>query len=246
LTMCHAQPLTTSVRPGRSARRRGMTLLELMLVLALIVMIGALSLPAMRGPFANFQLRKAGDLVRVQWTKARIRAMKTGQIQMFRFVPGESTFSIEPYYTEQDYLEGDLRNSSMGPIGAGTAPPLSSESRVPIDPSMTAPGIQTDKNRKLPDGVILVGGIVKSDTRSVQIEQETQGTLAMETGGSEPIMFYPDGTTSDAEVSLSNQQTMYVRVTLRGLTGTAKVSPLMTAEEWQQVEQAIQTSTELQ
>ena len=115
-----------------------------------------------------------------------------------------------------------------------------------IDPSPSSPGIETDRNRKLPKGVVFVGGTVKSDTRSVEIQQETQGTLMMQTAGMEPILFYPDGTTSDAEVSLSNEQQMYVRVTLRGLTGTSRVSPLMSEQEWQKIEQAVETSSALQ
>ncbi len=223
-----------------------MTLLELMLVLALMVMIGALVVPSLRGPFENYRLRKAGELVRVQWTKARVRAMKTGQIQMFQFAPGQSEFTIQPYYTEQDYLETDLEHSPGGQLsgGSGVAPtgPLDPGSMPAGSPSSDAPAMQGDWNHRLPDGVVFVGGMVKSDTRTIQIEQQTQDGLALMTGGTEPILFYPDGTTSDAEVSLSNDQQQYIRVTLRGLTGTVKVSRLMTAEEWQQVEQALETS----
>ena len=46
-----------------------------------------------------------------------------------------------------------------------------------------------------------------------------------------PILFYPDGTTSDAKLALTNaQQQVYVLVRLRSLTGIATVSDLMTAD----------------
>lgn len=247
VTGVRRKTLTNQMLARPAVDRRGFTLLELMLVLALIVMIGALSLPAMRGPFENYKLKKAGDQVRVQWSKARILAMKSGQIQMFRFVLGEGSFSVAPYMTDQDYLETDLEHAGTAQFGTNaTAPQLGSGGQMPIGSAGSAPGMQTDQNRQLPDGVVFAGGFVKSDTRSLEMSANNQGALTMETGGSEPILFYPDGTTSDAEVSLSNAGAMYVRVTLRGLTGTAKTGPLMTAEEWQKVEQAMQTSTSLQ
>ena len=61
-----------------------MSLLELMLVLAMLVVIGAWRCRRF-GPFANQRLRKAGEMVRVEWAKARNQAMKTGQIQVFQY-----------------------------------------------------------------------------------------------------------------------------------------------------------------
>jgi hypothetical protein len=41
---------------------------------------------------------------------------------------------------------------------------------------------------------------------------------------SPPILFKPDGTTSDASVVLQNDRGETIRVTLRGLTGIASAS----------------------
>ena len=100
-----------------SARARGMTLLELMLVLGLLVMIGAMAVPAFRLPFEHHRLRQGGELVRVEWNKARIKAMKTGQIQMFRYTADANTYQVMPYFSQQDWLETDAAHSTGSGLG---------------------------------------------------------------------------------------------------------------------------------
>ena len=94
-----------------------MTLLELMLVLGLLVMIGAMAMPAFQVPFEYHRLRQGGEVVRVEWNKARIKAMKTGQIQMFRYTANAHDYQVMPYFSQQDWLEADAAHST----GSGSA-----------------------------------------------------------------------------------------------------------------------------
>ena len=48
---------------------------------------------------------------------------------------------------------------------------------------------------------------------------------------SEAIFFHTDGTTSDTRIVLEDQYGSYVVVSLRGLTGAAKVGRVRSAEE---------------
>jgi prepilin-type N-terminal cleavage/methylation domain-containing protein len=208
--------------------RSGMTLLELMLVLALLVVVGAMAMPAFKGPFANQRLRKAGEMVRIEWNRARIQAMKTGQIQMFRYETDGRIFYVQPYLTEQDFLEADAtestaRDPSLAQAAGGSAGPIPG-----TIPDTQPPAI---RERELPDGVIFAGGYFESDSRSAQIQQESQATLMAAGNQVAPILFYPDGTTSDAELILANDQQLYLRITLRSLTGISKVSELLSANE---------------
>ncbi len=212
-----------------------MTLLELMLVLALLVVMGALVLPSLQGPFENQKLRKAGEVVRVQWNKARIQAMKTGQIQMFLYEAEQGTFRIQPYYTEQDFLEADAQHSVMmsggmnNPVGGMPVSGTSSMSTSASQSEEAAP-------RTLPEGVIFASSDVQADLRSMQIQQEVQGGQMANTQDLPPLLFYPDGTTSDARLVLTNERRLlFVVVSLRSLTGIAKVSELVTEDEIQQV-----------
>jgi Tfp pilus assembly protein FimT len=205
----------------RRAVRRAMTLLELILVLALLVMIGAMSMPAFRVPFEYHRLRQAGEVVRVEWNKARIKAMQTGQVQMFRYTPQANTYEVMPYFSDQDWLEADAAHST-GLAGANQS--LTAQT---ADQAATT-------QRQLPQGVVFVQGEVETDARAYAIQQQVTGGAA---GAQEatPVLFYPDGTTSDARVVLTNQyQQLYVVIRLRSLTGIAKVSDLLSSNELQQ------------
>jgi Tfp pilus assembly protein FimT len=218
-------------RRRRLAVRRGITLLELMLVLALLVMIGAMSYPALQVPFQMQTLRKGGEVVRVEWSKARIRAMKSGQIQMFTFQPETGSYSIQPYFTEQDVLEADALHSGAGAMGAATATPQMAQQSE----------LESAQPRELPEGVVFATVEVETDLRALQVQQQQltnpmANMTTMDPNQPPPILFYPDGTTSDAKVVLTNQyQRLYVVVTVRSLTGVVKVSELVTADEIQQV-----------
>lgn len=215
-------------RRGRA--RRGITLLELMLVLGLLVIIGAMAYPALHGPFQMQTLRKAGELVRVEWSKARIKAMKTGQIQMFSCEPESGQYQIQTYYTEQGMLESDAQSGQLGSMGGG-------QSSAATTSEADAYSAQT---RQLPEGVVFVAVEVQADLRAMQLDQSTAAAAMPPTSslGSNmaqqmsPVLFYPDGTTSDARLALTNQyRTRFVVISLRSLTGVVKVSELVTAEE---------------
>ena len=61
---------------GMNDSRRGMTLMELMLVLTIIAVVGAFVLPVLKGPLTNQRLRKAGDAVRAEWNRTRVRLIE--------------------------------------------------------------------------------------------------------------------------------------------------------------------------
>jgi hypothetical protein len=74
-------------------------------------------------------------------------------------------------------------------------------------------------DNRLPIGIVFANGITVADGRSADaFDRGGQG------GGSriQPILFYPDGTTQDAQVFLMDQKQNLTSVQLRGLTGIAK------------------------
>ena len=78
--------------------------------------------------------------------------------------------------------------------------------------------LRLSQNR-LPDDVIFAAGDVASSAQVL-------ATLGSSKEGvwSDPILFNPDGTTSDASLVMQNDKGLTIRVTLRGLTGIASAS----------------------
>ena len=143
-----------------------MTLLELMLVLALLVMLGAVVAPSFHASFELQRVRQGGELVRVAFNKARIKAMKTGQIQMFRYTAQSGSYQVMPYFSQQDWLEAGAANA-VGGTNLGAAQQQSNASQT-FDTEQSQP-------RELPKGVSFAQSDVETDQRSYEIQQELQG-----------------------------------------------------------------------
>src|SRR3954471_4853128 len=84
------------MRPNvsRSGRERGVTLVEVCLVLALLVVIAAIAIPAMGGAFARASLRGGCDTLRSAWSKARMAAIQKGETVVFRCEPKGGRFQV--------------------------------------------------------------------------------------------------------------------------------------------------------
>ena len=80
------------------------------------------------------------------------------------------------------------------------------------------------REQTLPEGVTFVGGQTAPDTRASMI-------VSPVAGGSQPILFYPNGTTSTARLVLRNEYGRTIELSLRGLTGVVTVGETTTAEE---------------
>jgi prepilin-type N-terminal cleavage/methylation domain-containing protein len=205
-----------------NGRAKGMSLLELILVLAVLVAVAAIALPALHGPMEDQKLRKAGDLVLAEWGQARVLAMKTGTIHVFKYDIGADTYRIEPWVGELDQpLEASTEQ--VEPVSQPLDPLALQDPRV-IHSPLGIPGL------KLPDGVRFFMGDTKLDARVMTLNTETNDLMESETGAAIPIVFYPDGTTSAARLVLTNDR-FFVDLRLRALTGLSRSSGLVTQEE---------------
>ena len=208
----------------RRAHRRsttGLTLLELLLVLALLVAVAAVAAPSFQRPLANHRIRKSGELVQIAWARARIKAMSSGQMFVFRFQQAGSQYQIAPWNREEDFLEQSL-NAVQGVAGGAE--------RVDVTDNFAAVsvGIVTET---LPEDVVFAGAQQDFDARAQELIEQPVATTPLVQAWSQPIVFYPDGTTSDAQVILQNNRQRFVQVDLRGLTGTSLVSEVLVREE---------------
>jgi len=213
---------------GRDLRgqrnERGMTLFEVLLVLVLLVVMGSLAKPALEGTLASFRLQRGTDQVLSDWAKVRTRAIEDGQVYQFRFAQDSNEYRVDPWYAEESYqpstagrADDEFADSSMSDFAEQNS-------------TKNEDKIEWQFKAKISDTVKFVSGqqaVVKPpDSREVE-------TLASEdsTDWSAPILFFPDGTTSEASLLLRGEKNRYQRATLRALTGSGRGSALLTATE---------------
>ena len=83
---------------------------------------------------------------------------------------------------------------------------------------------------QLPEDVTFIAapGLASDDDLSADGIERFEET----DGWSSPIMFYPDGTSTDARLAIAGIDGRYVAVELRGLTGTVRTGKVTAGEDW--------------
>lgn len=204
-----------STPPSLSPRpRHALTLLEVMLTLSLLVILASITLPALERPFASQRLRKSADVVRVQWAKARVRAMSTGQTQAFRHAVEGDRFAVEDWAGPE--YSADAADTELEDLSSteGTA------------------SLVNFTEQTLPEGIKFVASEATMDYRGQSLASGDEYLSDTENGWSEPIFFYPDGTTSTARLQLVNEHQRTIELCLRGLTGVVTIGHVRSAEEF--------------
>lgn len=187
--------------------RPGFTILELLLVLALLVTIASLAAPQVGRTLDSHRLRGAAEELRAVWSKARVRAMEQGRTYVFRSELSGSQYQVEPLVSPDDYLESSqlsLGNAAMASVAG---------SKI--------------EAAELPDKVTFAGTQLAQDFRAMTLNPAAAAaTAAAEPTGtlwSTPVYFYPDGTTTTAKLRVVNERDRGIEISMRGLTGVIYV-----------------------
>ena len=196
-----------AIRPPRRDLRSALTLVEVILVLALLVVISAFTTPLVSGSLSRAGLQHGGDLVRAAWGKARLAAMRAGEPYVFRYEPRGSRYQI-------------VLLSAITAEDAGDVNTLAAEDEE--DAEYAAADMLRLSRSRLPEVIVFASGEVAA------VPQLAAAASADASDGrwSAPIVFYPDGTTTDAAVVIANPGGQTLRVTLRGLTGISRTSDI--------------------
>lgn len=190
------------IQPQRRLKdRHGFTLLELMLVMVIMVVIASLALPTMDRLLDGQKVDKGADLVRASLGRARVTAIRSGQVQAFICQPGSAAMLVMP-------LESLDSNSDVAS--------WFSEAREQNRSSNL-----DFSDEQLPRGVQFVESAVVDNNRSEFTMDESGSSM---TGSMQYVLFYPDGTCQDAQLTISNGRGYQKRIMVRGLTGTARIT----------------------
>lgn len=217
------------VAPRPATRLSAFTLIEVLLVLSLLVVISAVSMPYLTGSFSRAELNSAADLVREALTRGRLEAMKWGQAKIFRCEAKGRKFEIKSI----DDLEQADTNvvTNNGADGGSENAKSKSTSTAGKDDNKFGDDESADayspsdmlrlSSDRLPDDVIFAAADVTGSAQISAMYGESN-----DENWSAPIIFNPDGTTSNASILLQNDREQTIRLTIRGLTGIVTVGEI--------------------
>jgi prepilin-type N-terminal cleavage/methylation domain-containing protein len=216
--------LTTLNRVATRSGRTGFTLMELMLVLSILVVIGSMAVPSLNNMMERQRIRSAADEMRLVWDSARIKAMRTGQAQIFKCQVGTNGYSIEPLI-----LHDDVNNVGEGAtvLNGGVAVQTTSSTYG----MTTSLATTSDLAQKLDESLSFTSCVVAGDIRAYSIAQSGQSNAVSVQSVNQSVIFYPDGSTSTAELKFKNERGDSIGIQIRGLTGHTKLLPFEGAGE---------------
>jgi type II secretion system protein H len=211
-------------------RASGFTLLELLLVLTLLVVVGGIVSQSLRGPIESQRLRRSSELLRIALGRARVKAMQSGQTQVFQYEVAGRRYKTQP-------LALDSEASEWG-LDAFDQSDQLLQANDPNNPDLFAGTGSKQVNTlaqlryQLPEGIVFQQGATEIDLRMSLAQEELAAIDQTAQNWSQPILFYPDGSTSEARLFLSNQAGVrFIAIRLRSLTGIPVVSGVLSQEE---------------
>lgn len=222
---------------GRSAttrlgggRLRGYTLNEMLIVLAVLAALAAMAWPSLRKPLAKHRLTSAAKQLRAELAGMRLKAIHRGQPLQFRYVPGTGQYCLEPLGGNQPAMA--RANSSASAWEGGFSNAIDDLQLETVDSAAQPARRQQAEEGKLPEDVLFAdtcewGSDLLESVKPAGLETEllkpSRGALS-DKDWSAPIVFYPNGRVSDAEISLVGDRNYRIRLNLRGITGAITVS----------------------
>jgi len=180
-----------------SRSRSAFTLMELLLVLAVVVVVMSMATPSINRMFQRTALDRGADRVRAAMGKARVKAIKEGDVYAVFISRGNNWFDVGPYSNSKNQIAQANRDQRV----------------------VNMQGNSGVEDNVLPGGVSFVASEVLSDARAAEV---IAGTESSSGGGLQQILFYPDGTSQNASVVMRNEVGGIVEIQLRGLTGLSK------------------------
>ena len=188
--------LSPNISQGKNGSRKAFTLIELILVLAIIVMIASLATPMMTRMLGRQSLRQGADRVRIEMGRARVEAIKTGEVHALFFLPEGNWFNVARF----------IQLPQQSGIASREQAQLNNRVYTGYEENFLPPRIRFSASS------------TEADSRSIQ----TLGDVKIDSDSIQPVLFYPDGTSQDATIYIQDERRNRIAVVLRGLTGSAR------------------------
>jgi len=231
--MCPAHARQIGDAGARSSCARGFTLLELMIVVAVLALLVALSWPALRRHVMRSVVQEAAAQLVRDLSRARMAAIDYGQVMALRYEPGGSRYEVlaAERLDREDELRSpsvlaDLPDESSGVETAESDRPAAGFQAQLDQDVVFADAADQDEIAELPAGSTLREMLEDEQTETEEVEPLIEQTSESDQAFSPPLFFYPTGRTDNAEFVLQGPDGYRVTVRVRGLTGAASIGPL--------------------
>jgi hypothetical protein len=177
--------------------------IEAAIVVLALVLVAVVAWTLLRGPLSRRQVHDAADTIRTALFRARQDAMRNSQVYVFQYKTGSGAYRLAPQHESGSQASASAKSAEDEPL----AP----------DDNWLRP-----ESGDLPQGIQFLAG-ANPDSGSDPATHVAALNEDAGEGWSDPIFFYPDGTTSDAQLSVANNQKYTVHIKLRGVTGNVTV-----------------------
>ena len=144
--------------------------------------------------------------------------MSTGQPHVFRYAGNGNAYVVDVQDTDDDGSDSASNASSDQKSDATT------------DAGLDLAAGQETRQKRLPERVRFVSDQAASPSASQPAATSAQESAVDDADLSQAIVFYPDGTCSDATLRLENEYNQTIDLSLRGLTGVVLVSQVGSGE----------------
>ena len=216
---------------NRRARRRGrslsqaFTLVEMMLVLAIVAVVGAFGLATLQRPLSGQRLCAAADEVRTSfchrgswpWSRAARWRSATRSTATVIACSRKTIRRRRPRPRRRRRPNRPPRAAPPRlrlPRPPRVRPTAQRRGATGICPRESASWAPTKARRSVSAAAVMPEAAPADETND---------------NWSDPILFYPDGTTSDARVVLATETSRTLELVLRGVTGLVSVNDPVTA-----------------
>ena len=206
----------------RASNRTAVTLLELMLVLALLVAFAGIAIPSFESMVSSRRLGQSIEKIRNEIMQGRVMAMRTGQAQVMRMTLQGKDYSISPWLGG-----GEAQDASAGATVMQSGQVIQTQAIAGGGAVSTSES--TGNTKQLSEGIQFSKVETLIDSRNALAIEQTGGIPAAVgssqgdgSGLSSPLLLYPDGSCTTAQIILADDRGRRMAIQIRGVTGQLK------------------------
>lgn len=188
-----------------SNRRNGFTLIEVMLVMFLLIILGAVVVPTISGFYSNTRQKATADMIQARIRQARARAMETGVWYRLAISSDNRKMRLAPDCQNFDTLTAGASDTFYGQVY-----------EEEFEKGVTAEVASSDTSQS--SNAVLYQSSGTPESSTTQSSQSSWTTV---------MTFGPEGICREGLVTVSVKEKNFLPISIqvRGIVGTSSIVP---------------------